>query len=173
MKFWVKIESEEKRVRIEETGGLYSVEIDGQTRLVDYRAVGVRNHFSLIIDNRSYLVESAGVRVDEGAYCAKIAGRTYNLEVLDERLVAARQASERTKEDGPYIMRSPMPGLIIDVRVRPGDRVSAGAPVVVMEAMKMQNELLSEVDGIVRSVNVKPQDPVESQAILIEIERAE
>ena len=66
-----------------------------------------------------------------------------------------------------------MPGLIVDVRVSPGDRVTAGSPVVVMEAMKMQNELLCEVDGIVKTVNIKPGDTVESQALLLEIERTE
>jgi biotin carboxyl carrier protein len=173
MMFWVKVEAEEKRVRIEEAGGLYFVEIDGRKRLVDCRTTGTGDQLSLIIDHKSYLVESAPVRADEGTYCAMIAGRRYNLEIFDERLHAARQASARTKEDGPCIVRSPMPGLIIDVRIGPGDRVTAGSTLVVMEAMKMQNELLSEVDGIVRAVNVKPLDTVESQAILLEIERKE
>jgi biotin carboxyl carrier protein len=173
MKFWVKVESEEKRVRIEETGGLYAVEIDGRQRLVDCRTAGHPDQLSLIIDNRSYLIESAPVRVDEGTYYAKIAGRRYNLEVFDERLIAAGQASARTREDGPCIIRAPMPGLIVDVRVSPGDHVTAGSAVVVMEAMKMQNELLCGVDGIVKTVNVKPRDTVESQALLLEIEKTE
>jgi biotin carboxyl carrier protein len=173
MMFWVKVESEEKRVRIEEAGGLYFVEIDGRKRLVDCRTVGHGDQLSLIIDHKSYLIESAPVRVDEGTYYAKIAGRRYNLEVFDERLIAVRRAGARTKEEGPCIIRSPMPGLIVDVHVSPGDHVTAGSTVVVMEAMKMQNELLSEVDGIVGAVNVKPLDTVESQAILLEIERKE
>jgi biotin carboxyl carrier protein len=173
MKFWVKVESEEKRVRIEEAGGLYSVEIDGRERLVDCRNAGHRDQLSLIIDNKSYLIESAPVMVDEGTYYAKIAGRRYNLEVFDERLVAAHRASARTREEGLFIIRSPMPGLIVEVRVSPGDRVTAGSVVVLMEAMKMQNELLCEGNGIVRIVNVKPRDTVESQVILLEIERTE
>lgn len=173
MKLWVKVGSEEKRVRIEETGGRYVVEIDGRERLVDCRTAGHRDQLSLIIDDRSYLIESAPVRIDEGTYYVKIAGRRYNLEVLDERLIAVRQARALTREEGPCIIRSPMPGLIVDVRVGPGDRVTAGSPVVLMEAMKMQNELLCEVDGIVRTVNVKPRDTVESQAVLLEIERTE
>jgi biotin carboxyl carrier protein len=172
MIFWVKVGSEEKRVLIEETGRLYSVEIDGRKRLVDCRTVsGEVGRLSLIIDNRSYVIESAPVRVDEGTYYTKIAGRRYDLEIFDERLTAVRQASPRKKENGPYVIRSPMPGLIIDVRVSPGDRVAPESTVVVVEAMKMQNELLAEVNGIVRSVNVKPRDTVESKALLLEIER--
>jgi len=173
MTFWVKVGPEEKRVRIEEMGGLFSVEIDGRKRLVDCRIAGHRDQLSLIIDHKSHLIECAPVRVDEGTYYAKIAGRIYNLEIFDERLIAARQASPRMGQGGPCIIRSPMPGFIVDVLVGPGDHVTTGSPVVVMEAMKMQNELLCDVDGIVRTVNVKPLDTVESQAILLEIERTE
>ena len=173
MKFWVKIESQEKRVNVEEDQGTYIVEIDGKKRSVDCRTAGHRDYLSLIIDNKSYLIESAPVKVDEGKYYANISGRRYNLEVLDERLLTTRRAGVLATDNGPHIVKSPMPGLIVDVRVKTGDRVSVGSPVVVMEAMKMQNQLLSEVKGIVRAVSVKPRDTVESQTPLIEIERTE
>jgi biotin carboxyl carrier protein len=173
MKFWIRVESQEKRVNIEEKDGRYIVEVDGKTRDVDCRTAGHRDYLSLIIDNKSYLIESAPVKVDEGKYYANISGRRYNLEVLDERLIATRQAGTLAKDDGPYVVASPMPGLIVDVRVKVGDRVEKGSPVAVMEAMKMQNELVSEIEGTVTAVNVSPQDAVDLQAPLIEIERAE
>ena len=173
MKFWIRVESQEKRVNVEEKDGRYTVEIDGKIRDVDCRTAGHRDYLSLIIDNKSYLIESAPLKVDEGKYYANISGRRYNLEVLDERLIATRQAGALSSDDGPYVIASPMPGLIVDVRVKVGDRVTRGTPVAVMEAMKMQNELVSEIEGTVTAVNVIPQDAVESQAPLIEIERAE
>ncbi len=88
-------------------------------------------------------------------------------------LIATRQAGALAKEDGPYVIASPMPGLIVDIRVKIGDKVKKGTPVAIMEAMKMQNELVSEIEGTVTAINVDPQDAVESQAPLIEIERAE
>ncbi|MCJ7588763.1 MAG: acetyl-CoA carboxylase biotin carboxyl carrier protein subunit [Candidatus Aminicenantes bacterium] len=115
----------------------------------------------------------APVRIDEGKSYANVAGRRYDLEVFDERLMPTRQADLQASQDASTIVRSPMPGLIVDVRVHVGDRVRAGSAVVVMEAMKMLNELICEVDGIVRAVNVKPRDSVESQAPLIEVTRAE
>jgi biotin carboxyl carrier protein len=172
MKFWVRVESQDKRVNIEEKEGAYVVEVDGRKRTVDCQTAGHRDYLSLIIDNKSYLIESAPLKIDEGKYYANISGRRYNLEVLDERLIATRQAGVPTKDDGPYILKSPMPGLIVDVRVKAGDRVKAGSAVVVMEAMKMRNELVSEVTGTVKTVKIKTQDTVESQAPLIEIERA-
>jgi biotin carboxyl carrier protein len=173
MKFWVRVESQERRVNIEEKDGVYVVEIDGRKRSVDCRTAGHRDYLSLIIDNKSYLIESAPLKIDEGKYYANIAGRRYNLEVLDERLFTTRQAGVLAQDDGPYIVKSPMPGLIVDVRVKAGDRIRAGSALVVMEAMKMQNELVSEVDGVVKAVRIKARDTVESQAPLIEIERTE
>ena len=173
MKFCVKVESQEKCVEVEEKDGIYLVTIDGRTRVVDCRHAGHRDYLSLIIDNRSHLVESAPVRFEQGTYYANIDGRRYDVEVLDERLVAARQASAKVTEAGPYVVASPMPGLIVDVRVKVGDAVKAGSPVVIMEAMKMQNELVSEIDGVVKAINVRTNETVDSQAALIEIERTE
>ncbi len=173
MKFWVKVENHEARVEIEEKNGVYIIDIDGKRREVDCRTAGHSDYLSLIIDHKSHLVETAPVRIDEGRYYATISGRRYAVEVLDERLITTRQAGVVQQVDGPYIITSPMPGLIIDIRVNVGDRVEAGTPVAVMEAMKMQNELVSEVTGIVKAVNIQVKDAVESQAPLIEIERSE
>jgi biotin carboxyl carrier protein len=173
MKLVVRLESQEKTVEIEERDGHYVLVIDGETRVVDCQSAGHRDFLSLIIDNKSHLVESAPVRFEEGTYYANISGRRYDVEVLDERLVATRQATALVKDTGPHVIASPMPGLIVDVRVKVGDTVSAGSAIVIMEAMKMQNELVSDVDGVVKAINVEPQDTVDSQTPLIEIERAD
>jgi len=173
MKLWVRIESQEKEVVIEKRDGIYEMTVDGEPARVDCRSAGHRDYLSLIINNKSHLVEVAPVRFEEGKYYANIDGRRYDFEVLDERLLASRQATASVKHTGPYIIASPMPGLIVDVCVKVGDTVSAGSAVVIMEAMKMQNELVCEVDGIVRAINVDANDAVDSQTPLIEIERSE
>jgi biotin carboxyl carrier protein len=63
-----------------------------------------------------------------------------------------------------------MPGLVVELRVKPGDAVQVGQPLVVMEAMKMQNELVSESPGVVREVRVRLQQAVESGTELVVIE---
>lgn len=173
MKFWVRIEGREKTVEIEQQNGLYKVTVDGESRLVDCQSAGHKDYLSLIVDNRSHLIECAPLKIDEGLYYANVGGRRYEAEVLDERLVATRQASRASAATGPHVIHSPMPGLIVDVRVEVGDRIEPGTAVVIMEAMKMQNELISEVGGTVSAVNVKSRDTVDSQTPLIEIERAE
>lgn len=171
MKLWVRIDAQEKSVDVEERDGSYAVTVDGQTRAVDCRSAGHRDYLSLIIDNQSHLVECAPTVFEEGKYYASIGGRRYDMEVLDERLFATRKAAAVVEETGPYVVASPMPGLIVDVRVKVGDSVAAGSAVVVMEAMKMQNELVSEVDGVVRDIKIRTNDAVESQTPLVEIER--
>lgn len=170
MKFWVRIESEEKRVSVEEKDGLFVVDVDGTTHLIDCRSAGHRDYLSLIINNKSHLVESAPINIDEGRYYVNVSGRRYDVEVLDERLVATRKAVATVGGGGTHVVTSPMPGLILDVKVKVGDEIKAGTPVVVMEAMKMQNELISEVDGVVKEIRIEAQQAVDSQTPLIEIE---
>ncbi|NIM19061.1 MAG: hypothetical protein GTO51_01605 [Candidatus Latescibacteria bacterium] len=171
MKFIVRVESEEKVVNVEEENGYYSVEIDGKKSVVDCRHFGHKDYLSLLIDNKCYLIESAPIKIDEGKYYARVMGRYYNVEVLDELLMATREAEKIVQGPGEHIVTSPMPGLIIDVKVNVGDTVEANTVIVIMEAMKMQNELITEVPGVIKEILVKPQETVESQVPLVRIER--
>lgn len=171
MKFVVRIANEEKTVDVVENNGYYDIEIDGKPYQVDCRYFGDPDFLSLLIDNKSYLIESAPVNAGDGRYYARVMGRHYDVEVLDELLVAVRDAESFAEDTGDYRLASPMPGLILDVRVAVGDHVEAGDPLVIMEAMKMQNELTSEVSGTVREVHAKPKQTVDSQTPLVVIER--
>jgi biotin carboxyl carrier protein len=147
------------------------VEIDGRVLSVDCRNVGDPDTYSLLIDRRSYLVESAPVRPENGEYYARVMGRHYDIEVLDELLVAVRDAERAHEHSGSYTVKAPMPGLVVEVKVAPGDHVAAGDSVVVMEAMKMRNELSTLVTGTVKNVIVAEGAKVDSQAPLVMIER--
>ena len=67
-------------------------------------------------------------------------------------------------------IKAPLPGTIIQVLVKAGDKVSMGEKLLTMEAMKMENNVISEKDGIIRVVNVKPGDTVMQNDVLVEIE---
>ena len=93
------------------------------------------------------------------------------LRVLDERTRAIRDVSAaNAAPSGPAPILAPMPGLVIRVNVNPGDRIEAGHGVVVMEAMKMENELRATTAGTVKSIKVAPGTAVERGALLVELE---
>lgn len=71
--------------------------------------------------------------------------------------------------DGNQNIVSPMPGIILDIKVAVGDRIAEGDIVAVLEAMKMENEITSEVSGTVAAIKVKKGDTVDTDAVLIEI----
>jgi biotin carboxyl carrier protein len=92
---------------------------------------------------------------------------------------AAIQAARPTLEPPPTggdvsnIVRSPLPGLIIDVKVREGEKVKAGQNIVIMEAMKMENQIQATIDGTVKKILVKKGDNVAEGDTLIEIARSD
>lgn len=171
MKFVVRVDGQERILHVTREDGRYQIEIDGRALSVDCQTFGDPNTFSLLIDRRSFLVESAPVRPDTGEYFARVMGRHYDVEVLDELLVAVRDAEKEHEHTGDFTVKAPMPGLVVEVRIAVGDHVAAGDSVVVMEAMKMRNELSSVVAGTVKSVSVTAGDKVDSQAALVTIER--
>ena len=98
-------------------------------------------------------------------------GFRYDVEALDERTAAIRELSGAAAvATGPAPIVAPMPGLVVRVSVEPGDAVQAGQGVVVMEAMKMENELRAAAAGTVRAVLVQPGTAVERGAVLVELE---
>jgi biotin carboxyl carrier protein len=98
-------------------------------------------------------------------------GWRFEVEALDERTRAIRELSAAQQGPaGPAPVIAPMPGLIVRVQVAVGDRVAAGQGVVVMEAMKMENELRAPAAGVVRLVNAVAGTAVEKGTRLIEFE---
>ncbi len=110
-------------------------------------------------------------RAARGEYVLWIDGFEYQVEALDERARAIRDLSAAAAvASGPAPLIAPMPGLVVRVNVEPGATVSAGQGLVVVEAMKMENELRSPAAGTVKSVRVTPGTAVEKGAVLVELE---
>ena len=106
-----------------------------------------------------------------GRYVLSLGGRRYEVEALDERAHAIRQLSSTTTgPKGPAPLIAPMPGLIVRVNVDVGASVQPGQGLVVMEAMKMENELRAASAGTVKAVRAQPGTAVERGAVLVELE---
>jgi pyruvate carboxylase subunit B len=111
-------------------------------------------------------------REGRGSYVLWLDGFVYDVEALDERMRTIRDlAAAAAPPSGPAPVVAPMPGLIVRVHVTPGDVVTAGQGLVVMEAMKMENELRAQGDGVVKAVLVTPGTAVEKGAVLVELQR--
>jgi pyruvate carboxylase subunit B len=108
---------------------------------------------------------------ERGEHAISLEGYLFKVEALDERTLAIRELGGRgAVASGPAPVLAPMPGLIVRVSVAPGDHVTAGQGVVVMEAMKMENELRATAAGVVKAVHVAPGTAVEKGAPLVELE---
>ncbi len=114
-----------------------------------------------------------GVRVGEAAWEIHHRGRSYQVEVADERSWRVRQAQgdRATAAAGLEPLRAPMPGLVLRVDVEKGQEVAAGQGLLIVEAMKMENELRAGAAGRVRRVHVAAGASVGRGDLLVEFEQ--
>jgi len=156
-------------------GEKYEIDIDQENQItvndhhykVDVEFLSESGVLSLLLDNQSI---EAIVEQREDSWEVLIQGELYTVMVQDER--AFRLAKERgTSFDvsGDAIIKSPMPGLIIEVSVEVGQRVEKGEKIVVLESMKMENELRSPREGLVTLISTGPGDSVEKGQALVTI----
>lgn len=155
------------RVELREAGeGLYDVTLDGATVRIDAAKSG-RTIYSVIEGGRQYeaMVDERG----QHGFDVLIAGRLIHLEAVDERRKLLAQQSKVLAE-GKQTITAQMPGKITKVAVAAGDEVTEGQGLVVVEAMKMENEIPSPIDGRVTEIAVREGDTVETGATLVVVE---
>jgi biotin carboxyl carrier protein len=145
-------------------GANNTVLVNGEPHSVDFRGIDGTTLFSLLIDNRSWevLVERTG---DE--YRILIDGELHVVTIQDERTRRLSKAEAKTAGAGDVPIKAPMPGLVRAINVSVGDSVVARQGVVILEAMKMENELRTPRVGVVKEIRVKPGDKVEQGQVLV------
>ncbi len=144
------------------------VKINGQTYEVDFANIGGRPLYSLLASGRSF---EANVHAEDDAWHVLLQGRLYTVQVEDERERALRaRAGVDTHDKRPQRIKSPMPGLIVEVRVQPGQEVRKGDTLLILESMKMQNEIKAPRDGVVTAVFVEGGQSVNQGAALVQVE---
>lgn len=127
-----------------------------------------KGSFHLIKDGRSYNVEVIKADPEEKTFVVSVNGNKYTLGVKD-KYDALLQSLGMDNLAGSKVneIKAPMPGLVLEVVVAEGDAVKKGDPVIVLEAMKMENILKSPSDGTVKKINVKKGMAVEKNQVLI------
>ena len=145
---------------------LFRVTMNGTSHEIDIRQC-TSDSLSLLMDNRAS--DFSYGFVDERIELHSKTG-AYRFEALNERKQLARRARRKQDETGPEAIRAFMPGKIVKVHVAAGDKVAAGNGLLIMEAMKMENEIKCRRPGTVRAVHVAAGQTVDKGSLLIEID---
>jgi biotin carboxyl carrier protein len=166
MKYMVKVGDEDIEVSLD--GDVATV--DGKShraQVTDLEGTPVR---MVTIDDEVHRVV-ARRGATRGRFTLWLDGFRYEVEALDERARAIRELSGATAgPSGPAPLVAPMPGMIVRIAVQVGDVVQAGQGLVMMEAMKMENELRATAAGTVKVILAAVGTAVEKGAVLLELE---
>ncbi len=169
MKWVVRGSSGEQEVDVERVAGGFVVELGGRTRRVDLVPLGEVEASLLYADaddNRSYHLSY--LRDSGRKWRVAVAGRGFDLTVMTPLEALDTQAGDDAS--GPSSITATIPGKVVALNVRVGDEVSPGQVLVILEAMKMENELTAARAGRVAAVHVEPGAAVDTGALLMEIE---
>lgn len=143
--------------------------INGKSYQADLKADGGRK-FHFLLNNKSYSIEVVDdslsgepiIKVNGNVYRPRVKSET---DLLLERLGMNSKTKKEIKE-----LKAPMPGLVVEYRVSPGDKVKEGDPLVVLEAMKMENILKAPGEATVKSLVQEKGNAIDKNAILITFE---
>jgi biotin carboxyl carrier protein len=141
------------------------IRVGGQPLEVDFESVSGQPVFSLILDGKSY--EAFVYQGDEN-WEVLIHGQQYQVNVEDEREKRLKSSADRgSTEGGEFHLKAPMPGLVVAILIEEGQEVKKGQVMLILESMKMQNELKAPRDGVMGRVRVKAGESVEQKQTLL------
>ena len=153
---------------LEVTPGQYRLHLGGRWIEVDVRATA-DSTMSFLMDNHAYNIEFE--KNPTGGENLLVRGHVVHVEVLDLRKMRLRKVQAHGGgPEGPATIASPMPGKVVAVLVEEGQQVVKGQGLVVVEAMKMENELKAPRDGVVKNLAAQVGSPVNGGAALCVVE---
>ncbi len=164
MKYHAVVDNQEYVIDIDDEN---SIVVDDEPVQANLLQVGPLGLYSLLLDNKSYELV---VEERRFGYRVTLGSDTFDVQVKDERtlrLDAGR--SQLTTPSGERFIKAPIPGLIVNILVEAGDEIEANQPVIILEAMKMENELRAVRAGTVAEIMFEAGESVEQGAELIRI----
>lgn len=166
MHYVALINGEEQNVEVAElAGGKFRLMIENRELTVDAREVS-ESTLSLVNGDQAYNVEFEHDPSGKGDNVL-VRGHLVNVEVMDLRTMRLRKAAESAGGPaGPAQICAPMPGMVVDILVEEGQEVTEGQGLVVVEAMKMENELKAPKDGVVKDLKAIKGEAVDSGVAL-------
>jgi biotin carboxyl carrier protein len=168
MQYEIEIGGRTRHVALARAGGGFAVTVDGRTRHVDVARIDAHT-LSLIVDGVRPVDAVVTVDRARGQSTVHVGGSAVPV-ALDGRPRFGRKDDHLARTSGPQRLAAPMAGKVVRVPVAVGDAVCARQPVVVVEAMKMENELRASRDGTVAEVHAREGMSVEAGALLVVIQ---
>ena len=165
MKFEAQLGGETVPVEVGGGDGRFRVELEGQISDVDGRRVG-EGLWSLVIDGESTAVD---VTEEDGVFIVQVDGERYQIRVEEESRYIIRTRGGTASTRG-QVLKAPMPGRVVLVEVAVGAQVAPGDGLIVLEAMKMENEFKATAAGTVKEVRVQAGQAVNPGDVLVVIE---
>ncbi len=165
MKFEAQQGSETIPVEVVGAEGRFTVTIAGEALAVDARQTS-EGIWSILLDGGSHV---ADVTEQDGVYVVDVAGERYAIRVEEETRYIIRTRGARGAAGG-QVLKAPMPGKVTLIEVAVGQTVAPGDGLIVLEAMKMENEFKAAVAGTVREIRVAPGQAVNPGDVLVVIE---
>jgi acetyl/propionyl-CoA carboxylase alpha subunit len=167
MAYFARSGGQEHRLDVRQEGERLRVLLDDREMSVDFLRVDP-GLYSLLIEGRSYEIDL----VEQGdGLIVLVNGQPFHVLVQDERERRLRAAAGKDEaKAGKRVVTAPMPGKVVKVLVRPGDAVRPGDGVIVVEAMKMENELKAPAAGTVKEIRVEEGRAVGGGDVLVVIE---
>lgn len=166
MKVWVTLDDRDAEVEFTTVGGRLVLEVEGRKLDADFVRLPDGRVWSLLVDGRSYEVrvveEDGTLRVTWQNHTVTVEARHPLEKMLRQQLGARAGAPGET-------ISAPMPGAVVAIRVKPGELVQPGQSVVVLEAMKMQNELAAHAGGVVSEILVEEKAAVSAGQALVRL----
>jgi biotin carboxyl carrier protein len=165
-----------------ENGAQRTITLDGKTHAIDWRhiaplaadakgQVSAGGRYSLIIEGDSYEVFARRITKDDEkdseTYEILVAGQRFEVKVEDERASLLASLVKSAAATGEAKVQAPMPGLVIGIPLEEGATVQQGQTVVVLEAMKMENDLASPIAGIIKEIRVSKGQTVDQGQVLV------
>ena len=162
------IDQETYKIEIDFKDGKYLIKLGGRQYNVDSQRIS-ENCLSLLVDGKAYTVF---VAEDKTKKYISVQGEQFCVEEAKSE-AETRSVAEAATLKGIPTISSPMPGKIVKILVREGDKVRKGQGLVIVEAMKMENEIRSPGAGIVKKINFKEGNLVDTTDPIIELEPEE
>lgn len=169
MRYHISVDGQRYEVEIAEGDQHTRLKVDDQELVVDLKLVNAPSLYSLLVADHSHelLVEER-----EGGYAVFIDTELYEVKVQTDRALRLAQVKERAgaASAGETLIKAPMPGLVVAVEVEPGAAIAKGKGLLILAAMKMENEIRAPRAGTVKRIAVAPGQTVNNGDVLMVLE---